>query len=266
MTGFTTDLENASSNVVQQAKHSTATVSITHWEVSGGKLIFDVTVTNLAGHRFPSGVGFRRAFLEVKATASGTPFWSSGTTNDRGQITDFAGNVLPTESFAGGSYQPHFSQSRVIERSDQVQIYEELEQNADRQFTTSFTRRDYPIKDNRLLPAGWQRKGPADLAIPEKYLDATWPVGDALDDPVYTAGNGQSVVRYEVPLPAGVNAGSVGATVSLYLQTLPPYFLADRYETHSSATDRLQYLANSLGSLEDTDFSHWKLLIDCTKR
>jgi hypothetical protein len=266
MSGLNTDLQAASDNVVQQARTITATVKITTWEVQDGKLIVEVAVTNKTGHRFPSGVGFRRAFLNLEATVDGKPFFSSGATNTMGQITNFAGQVLPTESFQNGAYQPHFSQANPIRSSDQVQIYEELTQNADHQFTTSFTRRDFDIKDNRLLPLGWSLHGPKDLRIPEPYLHATLPVGDALHDPVYLEGKGQSIVRYEILLPAGANASNVHAMVSLYSQTLPPYFLADRYETKTPATGRLSYLANSLGTLDGTDYSNWKLLIGSTSR
>jgi hypothetical protein len=261
MSGLTTDLQAASDNVVQQARTSTATVEISKWEVRGSTLLVEVTVTNKAGHRFPSGVGFRRAFLNLEATMNGRPFFRSGGTNEKGQITDFTGRVLPTESFQNGAYQPHFSRTNPIRSSDQVQIYEELTQNADHQFTTSFTRRDYHIKDNRLLPVGWSLHGPKDLKIPEPYLDATLPVGDALKDPVYLAGKGQSIVRYEIPLPAGANSENVHASVSLYSQTMPPYFLADRYQTDTPATKRLTFLANSLGTLDGTDYANWKLLI-----
>lgn len=267
MTGLTTDLAAASNNLVQQAQDSTATVEISKWEIDGDKLIAEVTVSNEAGHRFPSGVGFRRAFLDFEATVNGKPFFSSGATNDKGLITDFAGHVLPTEFFKDGAFQPHFSQSNPIRTSDQVQIYEELMQNADHQFTTSFTRRDFTnIKDNRLLPIGWSPTGPPDLKIPEPYLHATMPEGDAASDPVYLAGKGQSIVRYEIKLPDGANAGNINATVNLYIQTLPPYFLADRDQTKTPATARLQYLANSLGTLEKTDYMNWKLLIASTKK
>jgi hypothetical protein len=261
MSGLSTDLQAASDNIVQRAQTLTATVEITKWQVDGNKLIAEVTVTNKAGHRFPSGVGFRRAFLDFEVTVNGKPFFSSGATNAKGQIVDFNGLVLPTESFAGGKYQPHFSQTNPITLSTQVQIYEELTENTKHQFTTSFTRRDFEIKDNRLLPAGWSLCGPADLKIPEPYLHATLPVGDALKDPVYLAGKGQSVVRYEIPLPAGAASAGVHATVNLYSQTMPPYFLADRYETKTPATDRLEFLANSLGTLSGTDYANWKLLV-----
>ena len=266
MSGLTSDLQAASDNLVQQAQTITATVEISKWEVTNNTLVVEVTVTNKAGHRFPSGVGFRRAFLDLEATVDGKPFFSSGSTNTTGQITNFAGQVLPTESFQNGAYQPHFSQSNPIRSSDQVQIYEELTQNANHEFTTSFTRRDCEVKDNRLLPAGWSLHGPKDLEIPEPYLHATLPIGDALKDPVYLAGKGQSIVRYEIPLPAGANAGNVHATVSLYSQTLPPYFLADRYQTKTPATQRLEFLANSLQTLNGTDYANWKLLISATDR
>jgi hypothetical protein len=181
-------------------------------------------------------------------------------------ITDFSGQVLSTESFKNGAYQPHFSQSNPIRQSDQVQIYEELTQNVDHQFTTSFTRRDHEVKDNRLLPVGWSLHGPKDLNIPEQFLQATMPVGKALNDPVYLAGKGQSIVRYEIPLPTGAKAGNVHATVRLYSQTLPPYFLKDRYQTDTPATARLSFLADSLGTLDGTDYADWKLLIASTNK
>jgi hypothetical protein len=266
MSGFTTDLENAVDNVVQQAQYGTATVAVTRFEVSGGNLIAEVTVSNRAGHRYPSGVGFRRAFIEFQALVNGKPFFTSGTTNDKGEIIDFNGRVLPTESFAGGKYQPHFNRANPIRTSDQVQIYEELVQDVNHQFTTSFTRRDFDIKDNRLLPAGWSLHGPADLKIPEPFLHATLPVGEALKDPVYLAGRGESIVRYEIPLPSNAKASDVSVQASLYSQTIPPYFLADRYQTATQATVRLRHLATSLGTLQDTDFANWKLLVAAAKR
>jgi hypothetical protein len=266
MTGLSTDLQAASDNVVQQAQAITATVEISKWEVQENTLAVEVTVTNKAGHRLPSGVGFRRAFLDMEATVNGKTIFSSGTTNANGQITDMTGKVLATESFQNGAYQPHFSQTRPITSSEQVQIYEELVQDANHQFTTSFTRRDHDIKDNRLLPVGWSLGGPVDLHIPEPYLHATLPVGDALKDPVYLAGKGQSIVRYEIPLPSGTNAADLHATIGLYTQTLPPYFLADRYETKTPATDRLEFLANSLGTLAGTDYANWKLLLTKTEK
>jgi len=225
----------------------------------------EVTVSNYTGHRFPSGVGFRRAFIEFKASQNGKLFFSSGQTDPHGEIVDFSNKVLQTEFFTNGQYQPHFDQTHPITSSTQVQIYEELEQDAKHQFTTSFTRRDYSIKDNRLLPAGWKKDGPAGLTIPEQFLKATWPVGGAFTDPVYLAGQGQSKVAYQIPLPSGANANNVTVEVTLYYQATPPYFLADRYQTQTPATARLRYLVDAMGTLEKTDFASWKILV-CSAR
>jgi hypothetical protein len=266
MSGFTDDLSNSIDNVVEQMQHSAANVAITKLDVSGGKVFVEVQVTNLVGHRLPSGVGFRRLFLEMTASQDGKPFFVSGQTNSKGEIVDDKNVVLPTEYFTNGQYQPHFSQSKPITSPSQVQIYEELVQNADGKFTTSFIRRDAEIKDNRLLPSGWKLHGPNGLTIPEEFLEATAPKGDALKDPVYLQGRGQSVVRYEIPAPAGVTAGNVNVAVTLYSQSQPPYFLADRYQTATPATERLKYLVNAMGTLDATDFANWKLEIASTKR
>ena len=48
-----------------------------------------VTVTNKSGHKLPSGVGFRRAFVDFRVLGSkGETLWESGRTNPAGLITD----------------------------------------------------------------------------------------------------------------------------------------------------------------------------------
>jgi hypothetical protein len=265
MSSFTTDLPNTIDNVVEQVQYRTAAIAISKFEVANGKLNAEVTVSNYTGHRFPSGVGFRRAFIEFKAMQNGKLFWSSGQTDPHGEIVDFSNNVLPTEFFKNGQYQPHFDRTHPITSSTQVQIYEELEQDAKHQLTTSFTRRDYTIKDNRLLPPGWKKDGPPALVIPQQFLEATWPAGGAFTDPVYLAGQGQSKVAYQIPVPSGANASNVTIEATLYYQSTPPYFLADRYQTPTPATARLRYLVDSMKTLEGTDFESWKIFV-CSAR
>ena len=200
---------------VEQAQNSTADVSLSTATVSNQKLIADVKVTNKTGHRLPSGVGFRRAFLEFRVidNDTGKTVWCSGCTNELGVITKGAGSErLPSELFdvykdgskpadrgypAGCNnkyipgtnpqyYQPHYfwdpqkNTGSAITRQDQVQIYEELNLNIQCQMTTSFLRRDFQLKDNRMLPFGWTRTGPlkADKTpyIPADFLHETYPV------------------------------------------------------------------------------------------
>jgi hypothetical protein len=159
MSGSSTDLDDAIGNVVRQAQHKTATVDLVA-RVENGTLLATVGVTNQTGHRFPSGVGFRRAWIELKVTdADGNAVWASGMTNANGEIVDGTdtSKVLPTEYFTRGRdgkqrYQKHFTQRRPVTRGDQVQIFEELVKDHEGNFTLSFIRRDSHAKDNRLLP------------------------------------------------------------------------------------------------------------------
>ena len=230
----------------------------------GDALEVAVRVRNLAGHSFPSGVEFRRGFLEfVVLDAAGRPLWASGRTNARGEIVEgLTDRVLPTEFFDFACkdprlapaqcrescekrfdparctqlVQPHFFGERYpVTRQDEVQIYEELVKDSDGLLTNSFVRLYEHVKDNRLLPKGWRPDVPA--------AEFTEPFGRAREDPGYVpseparagraagerAGSeGSNTVVYRVPLAAlGGTPASVQAT--LHYQTIPPYYLRDRF-------------------------------------
>ena len=132
--------------------------------------------------------------------------------------------------------------------------------NADGNFTTSFIRRDDDIKDNRLLPLGWTKKGP-DPSLNGRYLAATFPHGNAKDDPDYADGKGQDHVAYRITLPHDVDPANITVRASLYYQNIPPYFLNDRFTIgKGEPTRRLFYIASNL-NLEDTPMEDWKILI-----
>lgn len=287
-------LSTAIDAFVQQAQNSTAEVSVSEPVISNQKLVADVKVTNKTGHRFPSGVGFRRAFLEFRVVDNdtGKTVWCSGCTNELGVIMNGTGSErLPSELFdpyKDGTkpatlnyptaclqtipqhYQRHFfwdqqkNTGSAITRPDQVQIYEELNLNIECKMTTSFLRRDYQLKDNRLLPFGWSKTGPlnADKTpyIPADYLHETFPVSVGAD-PAYADGSGTNVVRYEIPLSA-FTSKNLTVTATLYYQSIPPYFLHDRFSQapNEPATQRLYYLTSNLQT-KGTPIENWKLLI-----
>jgi hypothetical protein len=257
------DLPNAIDAFVEQAQNTTATIAIAPVSTGDDKLVANVTVTNKTGHRFPSGVGFRRAFLEFQVTDknSGKTLWASGRTNELGIIVDENDKPLPSEFFEGKAYQPHYfdQPGHMITRQDQVQIFEELMLDADGNFTTSFIRRDTPVKDNRLLPLGWTAQGP-DPSLSGEFLKATHPHGTG-DDAHYKDGGGTSVVTYEVPL-AGIDPAAVTLTATLYYQSIPPYYLKMRFDEAPDypATKRLYYLASNLKPA-GTPLENWKFKI-----
>ncbi|MEA2163328.1 MAG: hypothetical protein QOK37_1455 [Thermoanaerobaculia bacterium] len=203
---------------IDLARQETATVDVVSMKKTASDLEVTVRVTNKAGHSFPSGVSFRRAFVDFGVfDSAGKPLWESGATNQYGMITDGPrGAILPTEFFEGGAYQDHH---REIHDESQVQIYEELVKDTEGHFTTSFLSLFNNIKKNRLLPKGWRPDGP--------HAKETAPHGSAAKDPDYSSGCGCDTIVYKIPLSKIAGAASVQA--NLYYQTIPPYYLRQRF-------------------------------------
>ena len=263
MTGADNGVDVAIDNMVRQARQDTVDLDVTVDQLTGEKLSATVTVSNTTGHRFPSGVSFRRAFIEFLVMEGDEVIWGSGRTNSVGVIVDGKGYPLNTEFLPNAdSYQRHH---QLITREDQVQIYEELNQNADREFTTSFVHRVHPIKDNRLLPKGWVAseyfKDQGEVIA--QFMAATDPEGVG-DDPDYKNDDdlfpGRDSLKYLVDLPSGVDVDKVSVKVSLYYQSIPPYWLNQRFTTapNGEATRRLYHLTSRL-NLEGTPMENWKL-------
>jgi hypothetical protein len=268
MSGSSTDLDDAIGNVVRQAQHKTATIDLTS-RIENGTLVATVGVTNQTGHRFPSGVGFRRAWIELKVSGpDGNVLWASGMTNRNGEIVDGADltKILPTEYFTPGAdgkqqYQKHFDERHPVTRSDQVQIFEELVKDHDGHFTESFIRRDSHVKDNRLLPQGWRKDGQPGIRLPKNWLDATHPEGEfVIDDPNYANGKGRAVTAYRVPLRTALEPSRLRVTATLWYQSWQPEFRHERTSGAGPAATRLRVLLGNL-HLDDTPMQDWKLKI-----
>ena len=255
-------IDTAIATSMESASQKTALVEVQSLTSTDKEIIADVKITNLVGHSFPSGVGFRRAFVDFQLLdADGKVLWESGKTNDDGVLIDGAGVPLQTEFFtpAQQRYQKHHWTGNPIRRENQVQIYEELVVNPEGLLTTSFIALDHKVKDNRLQPRGWKSSGP--------FADETGPVGTCLSnhaggecDPNYSDGSGTNVVRYQIPLTA--KTGKVASVrANLYYQTLPPYYLFDRAtDARGTDTERLIRFRHDI-QLKDTPIENWKLPI-----
>jgi hypothetical protein len=246
--------KNAVNGTVALAQ-SSAQVSFDSVTNTGTQLQADVRVQNEVGHKFPSGVSFRRAFLDFQVLdVHGNVLWESGATNAKGVITDTHGNPLVTEFFSPSqqTYQPHFWTGNPITSDQQVQIYEELVQDPQGQFTTSFLSLDNKVKDNRILPQGWSSSGPQG--------DITQPEGTGADAN-YGNGCGCSVVRYQIPLTAIPGATQVQAT--MYYQSIPPYYLKQRaQDANGPDTKRLITFTTQLNvGTSYPEIANWKLKI-----
>jgi hypothetical protein len=274
----------AEAAMLEQAAERTASVSVDQVTTANGVLSARVTVLNKVGHKFPSGVSFRRAFLAFEVRDDkGKELWASGRTNRIGVIVDEKGTPIAGELWWRNDcsarvepqarlHQPHY---QVIGRQDQAQIYEELLASPPEGsapvcgagaapqggLTTSFLSICSRVKDNRLLPRGFlkldDRTRIATALGADRHLaEDTSPV-EVDNDPDYASGGGDTLV-YRVPL-AGLAGKPATVTATLYYQATPPYFLQDRFCTSDSAdTRRLYYVAGNL-RLDGTPAQSWKL-------
>jgi len=270
-------------SMVNMALNETANVEITELIIDqDGQLHAVVEVTNLAGHYIPSGVGFRRMFLEfLVRDAEGNILWASGRTNDLGAILEGTTNiVLPSEEpvkFPSVPFQPHYE---VITEEDQVQIYQELVEDSAGALTTSFLRRVTEVKDNRIRPKGYN---PEFFALnPSPFIQALAVIpGQAASDPYYTDPEltGADVIQYLISLDEETLSQVHHVKVTLYNQSIPPSYLQQRFRdanrgpAKKAEIERLYYLTSHLNvdDAEDKEgrqvIKDWKFFISSqTKR
>ena len=271
--------------MLDQASNTTASIGVTQAAMGTDGLRATVTVLNKTGHKFPSGVGFRRAFVDFAVRdAAGTIIWESGRTNGAGVLIDQTGKPIAGEYWwsedcakslnAPGNnlHQPHF---REISRQDQVQIFQELvtappvqgpaqcgySAQPMGQLTTSFLSICAHLKDNRLLPAGFlpleQRVAIARaLGAGPEMAEETGAVAVG-GDPAYVSGGGDT---FQYRIPASELGGiPASVTATLYYQAVPPFFLQDRFCT-ATGVDRDRLLTVTAGlNLTGTRAANWKL-------
>jgi hypothetical protein len=270
--------------ILDQALHASATIAVSQVSTNAGTLAATVTVRNTTGHRFPSGVAFRRAFIEFDVLdASGQVIWASGRTNDAGVLIDASGQPIAGEywwtSDCSARIEPdkrlHQPNYRVIDRQDEAQIFEELAAGPATDgpaqcgpdappagpLTTSFLSICARVKDNRLLPTGFMSR-PQRVAIAhalgsdDSLADDAGPVGVS-DDPDFRD-DGSAAVTYRVGL-AGLPAHPASVVATLYDQAVAPYFLQDRLCTSAGEDQRrLAFIAGGL-DLAGGPAADWKL-------
>ena len=168
---------------------TSAAIDIVSSEREGSDLVSRVRVQNLAGHKLPSGFASRRVLIHfVVRDANGSIVFESGKLNADGSVV---GINTDTDSL---EYEPHYD---VISTPDQVQVYEAIMGDSAQQVTHTLLNASVYLKDNRLLPAGFDKLTAADdiltrgLAFNDVNFDA---MGDEIVYRVPVASNGDLTV------------------------------------------------------------------------
>ncbi len=179
-----------------QLAEQTANVTIENIRLSGVHFSAEVVVEDLAGHKFPTGFPSRRAWLHITLRdASGQVLFESGGYGPDGSITGNDNDADPSQ------FEPHY---QAIVSPDQVQIYEAILRDSEGAVTTQLVRAAGYLKDNRLLPWGFEKGAPyEDIAVR----------GQARDDENFLEGGD----RVLLDLPLG---GSSGGPYSLQVELL----------------------------------------------
>jgi hypothetical protein len=210
--------------VLDQLQNHTATVGIEGADLSDGRLSAVVSVDSQTGHKLPTSYPSRRVWLHfVVRDAGGTVVFESGAANPDGSIV---GNDNDGDA---SSFEPHYQR---VDEPGQVQIYEAIMANTDGEVTTTLLRAASYLKDNRLLPSGFESAHP-DIAVQ----------GIAAEDPDFVAGGDR--VQYQVELSPDA-PGPFSVTAELLYQAIGYRWADNLNELSSPEIDRFRELSASV--------------------
>ncbi|MBL7962768.1 MAG: T9SS type A sorting domain-containing protein [Flavobacteriales bacterium] len=179
-----------------------------------------VDLTNLTGHKFPSGYPSRRAIVQVVVTMpTGDTLFASGLMDPTYEVV---GHDTP--------YEPHHD---VITQPGQVQLYEMVMGDVNGDVTTVLERAKTPLKDNRLVPLGFSSGHP----VYDTTLVAGVPASDTdfNRDAFGVEGNGGDRVRYHVALNG--YTGPIHIAARVLFQPVPPGWNQEMFAYSSARID-----------------------------
>ena len=181
VTAMPLELTAEADRTIEFLQSQAARVTIRKVDVVSSQLSVDVFVENLTGHKLPTAFPSRRAWLHLLVRdVNGRTVFESGALNSDGSIQGNDNDADPSR------FEPHY---REIKSGDEVQIYEPILKDEAGKVTTGLALGVGYLKDNRLLPVGFQKQtADKDIAV----------VGDAADDPNFT--DAGDLIRYSVPL------------------------------------------------------------------
>jgi hypothetical protein len=225
------ELTAAAAGTLSFLQSQSARMTLRNVDVVAGKLQAEVFVQNLTGHKLPTAYPSRRAWLHfLVRDGNGQVVFESGALNADGSIKGNDNDADPER------YEPHY---REITNSEQVEIFEPILKDSAGKVTTGLIAAVGYIKDNRLLPTGFDKR----TAIPDIAV-----VGDAFDDPDFNAGG--DLVRYSVPI--GNAEGPFRIETELWYQPIGFRWAHNLAPYNTSETQRFVRYYNSMSSTTAT--------------
>jgi hypothetical protein len=213
----------------EQLAENTARLTLTELDLIGNALSFTAGIEVLTGHKFPTGIPLRRAWLHTTVTdARGAVLFESGNWDQSGRLVDQRGAVLPSEELAG-PLLPHIDRVRS---PASVPVYQGVLADSDGAPTFLLMRGEGWVKDNRLLPAGFDRRAAAAAGIAPVGVD---------DDPNFVGG--ADTVSYEIDAPDALPPLTV--EVELLYQPLSARWAAELFGSGTAEALAFQVMYES---------------------
>lgn len=217
----------------EEMLQSAAAINLVDSSLNSGTLDFGLEVESFTGHKLPSGIPVRRLILHVTVTdARGRTVFESGRVNGDGSVTGVDSDINQA------AFEPHYE---LITSEDQVQVYEAVMQNYEGGVTYTLLRSADMLKDNRLLPAGFDKQTvPAEIGVR----------GAAGADRDFTGGS--DVIRYRI---SGLKGSRFTIRAELVYQTVSYAFLQDlnRDATPEIASVSAMYQASPVKASQVTE-------------
>jgi len=200
VTALPQDLSQSIRRTRENLQTASARIAIRRIERKASRLHATVSVTNLTGHKLPTAYPSRRTWISFQVfNTNGAALFASGRLNPDGSIQGNDNDVDP------GRHEPHYDE---IDSADEVQIYEAIMADLDDNVTTVLLSAIRYIKDNRLLPVGFDKAtAHSDIAVQ----------GPARTDDDFTGGNDS--VRYSVDL-SKASEGPLTVVTELWYQPI----------------------------------------------
>jgi hypothetical protein len=213
----------------EQLGQRTASLALVGLAVEDGRLRGEARVAPLTGHKLPTGIPVRRAWLQVEvADASGAPVAGVGAWDERGRLVDGSGAPLDSE-LAGGPVEPHRDTI-----TDRPQVWEAILADEAGAPTWRLTRAAGWAKDDRLLPQGFDPRSAEGARV--------LPVGTA-GDPDF--GSGGDVVHFDLDLAGATGPLTVTATV--WFQPLSARWAAELVASGTPEAAALEAMLDAVG-------------------
>jgi hypothetical protein len=220
------ELQDQARDSIEHLQRESSALAVERVSRTVERLVLDVVVKNRAGHKLPTAYPSRRAWVHLAVRDGGGRIaWESGAALPDGAIAGNDNDVNPL------AFEPHYTQ---VTRADEVQIFETIMLDAAGAVTTGLLKGVRYVKDNRLLPDGFDKATAGhDVAVQ----------GDAAADPDFTSG--QDRVRYSIPVSA---SGPLSVEAELLYQSIGRRWAESLRARPSAETDRFVRYYGSLSA------------------